>query len=116
MCSSDLGLTVVAVGTSLPELATTAMAAIRRHADVAYGNIVGSNIYNILGILGATAAIHPIAVPARIAELDIWIMLGATALLVLFARSGFTLQRWEGAAFLAAYAVYIVSLAIGGRA
>lgn len=111
-----IGLTVVAVGTSLPELATTAMAAIRRHADVAYGNIVGSNIYNILGILGATAVIHPIAVPARIAELDIWIMLGATALLVLFARSGFTLQRWEGLAFLAAYAVYIGSLAMGGRA
>ena len=111
-----IGLTVVAVGTSLPELATTAVAAIRRHADVAYGSIVGSNIYNILGILGATAAIHPIAVPARIAELDIWVMLGATALLVLFARSGFTLQRWEGAAFLAAYALYIGSLAVGARA
>jgi cation:H+ antiporter len=110
-----IGLTVVAVGTSLPELATTAVAALRRHADVAYGNIVGSNIYNILGILGATAAIHPIAVPARIAELDIWLMLGATALLVLFARSGWTLQRWEGVAFLTAYAVYIGSLAMGGR-
>ena len=101
-----IGLTIVAVGTSLPELVTSVMAAIKKQADVAYGNIIGSNIYNILGILGVTALIQPIDVPAQIAQVDIWVMLAATALLVFFARSGFKLVRWEGGAFLAAYVAY----------
>ena len=101
-----IGLTIVAVGTSLPELVTSVMAAIKKQADVAYGNIIGSNIYNILGILGVTALIQPIDVPPQIAQVDIWVMLAATALLVFFARSGFKLVRWEGGAFLAAYVAY----------
>lgn len=101
-----IGLTIVAVGTSMPELVTSVMAAIKKQADVAYGNIIGSNIYNIFGILGVTALIQPIDVPAQIAQVDIWVMLAATALLVFFARSGFKLVRWEGWAFLAAYAAY----------
>jgi cation:H+ antiporter len=72
-----IGLTLVAVGTSLPELATSVMAAIRRHADVAFGNIVGSNIFNVLGIAGLTAVVSPIPVPPEIAAFDIWAMLGA---------------------------------------
>lgn len=101
-----IGLTIVAVGTSMPELVTSVMAAIKKQADVAYGNIIGSNIYNILGILGVTALIQPIDVPPQIAQVDIWVMLAATALLVFFARSGFKLVRWEGGAFLAAYVAY----------
>ena len=75
-----IGLTVVAVGTSLPELIACVIAVLRKHADVALGNIVGSNIYNVLGILGLTSIIQPIEVPAEIAAFDIWVMLGVTAL------------------------------------
>lgn len=105
-----IGLTIVAVGTSMPELITSAVAAIRKHGDVAYGNIIGSNIYNILFILGTAALIEPIAIPAQIARFDIWIMVAATALLVLFARTGFKLHRWEGFAFVVAYAAYVGAL------
>ena len=101
-----IGLTIVAVGTSMPELVTSMMAALRKHADVAYGNIVGSNIYNVLFILGATSVIQPIDMPPQIAALDIWVMLAATALLVYFARTGAKLQRWEGWVFMACYAAY----------
>lgn len=109
-----IGLTIVAVGTSMPELVTSVMAAIRKHSDVAYGNIVGSNIFNVLFILGTTSIIAPIDMPAQIAAFDIWVMLAATALLVLFARTGITLQRWEGCVFVgcyAAYTGYLISIA-----
>lgn len=102
-----IGLTVVALGTSLPELITSVIAALRKHSDVALGNIIGSNIYNVLGILGVTALIKPIPVPPEIAALDIWVMVGATALLLLFLRSGWKLVRWEGAVFMGLYAAYI---------
>ncbi|MDZ7890907.1 MAG: calcium/sodium antiporter [Rhodoferax sp.] len=101
-----IGLTIVAVGTSMPELVTSVMAALRKHADVAYGNIVGSNIFNVLFILGSTSIIQPIDMPAQIAHFDIWVMLVATGLLVFFARSGATLQRWEGGVLLASYCAY----------
>lgn len=109
-----IGLTIVAVGTSMPEFVTSVMAAIRKHADVAYGNIVGSNIYNILFILGATSFVNPIDMPAQIARFDIWVMLATTALLVVFARTGIKLQRWEGMVFIgcyAAYTGYLISIA-----
>ncbi len=108
-----IGLTVVAVGTSLPELATSLMAAIRRQPEIAFGNIVGSNIYNVLGILGVTAVVHPIPVPPEIAAFDIWVMLAATAVLVTAAVTGWRITRREGAAMLAAYALYIGVLAAG---
>jgi cation:H+ antiporter len=101
-----IGLTIVAVGTSMPELVTSVMAAIRKHADVAYGNIVGSNIFNVLFILGTTSIIQPIDIPRQIASFDIWVMLAATALLVYFARTGAVLKRWEGAVFIAGYVAY----------
>ena len=109
-----IGLTIVAVGTSMPELVTSVMAALRKHADVAYGNIVGSNIFNVLFILGATSIIQPIDMPSQIAAFDIWVMLAATALLVYFARTGAKLQRWEGWVFMAcytAYTGYLISIA-----
>ncbi|MGB0084132.1 MAG: calcium/sodium antiporter [Rhodomicrobiaceae bacterium] len=102
-----LGLTVVAVGTSLPELAAAIIAALRGHPFIAFGNVVGSNIYNVLGILGATALIHPIVVPEQIAHVDIWVMLAAMVLLTIFAATGWRLSRAEGAALLTAYAAYI---------
>jgi cation:H+ antiporter len=103
-----IGLTLVAVGTSLPELATSVIAAFRRHGDVAFGNIVGSNIFNALGITGATALVAPIAVPGEIIRLDVWVMMATAVLLVLFAVSGWRVSRWEGAVCLIAYAGYLV--------
>jgi len=109
---SVIGLTVVAVGTSLPELIACIVAVLRKHEDVALGNIVGSNIYNILGILGTTALIKPIAVPPEIAAFDIWVMLGVTALLLVQLRSGWRLSRAEGALLVALYVGYSLILAM----
>jgi cation:H+ antiporter len=102
-----IGLTIVAVGTSMPELVTSLVAAWRRHADVALGNVLGSNIYNVLGIGGMTALIAPTAVPAEIARLDVWVMVVASALVLLLGRSGWRIGRREGAGLIAGYAAYV---------
>jgi cation:H+ antiporter len=104
-----IGLTIVAIGTSLPELATSAVAAYRGEADVAFGNVIGSNILNILCILGAAAVIRPFAVEGlRAADLVVF-MLSAVLLLPLMWR-GAILNRWEGALLLAGYVFYLYSL------
>lgn len=102
-----IGLTLVAVGTSLPELSISVIAALRRHADVAVGNILGSNIFNLLGILGVSALLQPLPVHARILQFDQWIMLGSSLLLLLFLYTGRRLNRFEGGILLAGYGVYI---------
>jgi cation:H+ antiporter len=102
-----IGLTIVAVGTSLPELATSVIAAMRKQTEIAVGNIVGSNIFNIFGILGVTALIAPIPAEARFAAIDVpWAMGVAVALTVLAAVLG-GLPRVAGVALLAGYAAYI---------
>jgi len=101
-----IGVTIVAVGTSLPELVTSVIAALKRQTDIALGNILGSNLFNILGILGLTAVITPLTVPREIMQLDIWVLLGATLALSVFAMSGWRLSRREGALMLLAYAGY----------
>lgn len=101
-----IGLTLVAVGTSLPELAASVIAAIRKHADVAVANILGSNFYNILGILGVTGIIAPIPFEGRIAQIDVWIMLAVSVLLYLIIRLRGNIGRLTGAAFMASYAAY----------
>lgn len=105
-----IGLTIVAVGTSLPELAVSTIAAYRGQGAVAVGNVVGSNIYNILGILGVTAVVHPLEVPEPIARFDVWVMLGVALWLIYFMLKGRTLGRVAGAALLAAYAGYLAIL------
>jgi cation:H+ antiporter len=107
-----IGLTVVAVGTSLPELVTSVIAARKGQVEVALGNIIGSNIFNILGILGATALVKPLVVPPEIANLDIWVMAVATVVLCLFAISGWKISRKEGAVLFAGYAVYLGYLVV----
>ena len=102
-----IGLTLVAVGTSLPELTVSVMAALRRHADVAIGNILGSNIFNLLGILGVAALTQPLIVNARILQFDQWIMLGAALVLPWFLHTGRRLGRAEGAVLLGGYVVYL---------
>lgn len=105
-----IGLTIVAVGTSLPELVTSVMAAIKKHADVAIGNIVGSNIFNILGILGVTAFVKPIVIPSVILEIDIWVMIGAAVLLTGLIALRHRISRRVGAGMLVLYVGYVVYL------
>lgn len=102
-----IGLTLVAVGTSLPELSISVIAALRRHADVAIGNILGSNIFNILGILGVSALLQPLPIHERILNFDQWVMLGTALLLMLFIYTGSRLNRLEGAILLLGYGVYL---------
>ncbi|KJS42000.1 MAG: sodium:calcium antiporter [Rhodospirillaceae bacterium BRH_c57] len=110
MSETLIGLTLVAVGTSLPELVTSVMAAIRKHADVAVGNVIGSNVFNLLGIMGITALVKPIPVPPEVLRLDLWVMSGVTALLLVFAITGWRLARWEAGVLLALYGVYMAVL------
>lgn len=102
-----IGLTIVAVGTSMPELVTSVIAAMKRQGDVAFGNVVGSNIYNILGIGGTTALIAPSNVPTEIVSFDAPMMVAVSLLLVLFAATGLRVGRREGAVLLAGYVGYI---------
>ncbi len=102
-----IGLTVVAVGTSLPELSISVIAALRRHADVAVGNVLGSNIFNLLGILGVSALLQPLPIPERVLQVDQWVMLGAAFLLGVFLYTGRSLSRLEGGILLACYVLYV---------
>ncbi len=103
-----IGLTIVAIGTSLPELATSAIAARKGNADIAVGNVVGSNIFNILFILGISAVIQPLPFRAQ-SNIDMGAVLVATILLFVFMFTGrrHALDRWEGVLFLMLYTVYI---------
>ena len=102
-----IGLTLVALGTSLPELSTTLMATIRNHGAVAIGNVIGSNVFNLLGIVGVTTVIAPIAVPPQIMAFDGWVMLATSALLLPFVFFCWPINRAGGIAMLVAYACYI---------
>ena len=102
-----IGLTLVAVGTSLPELATTVMAALRRQADVALGNVIGSNFFNLLGIIGIASLIAPIPVAAQFLNFDLWVMLGASLLIFPLVFLGKDLTRIWGVALSAIYLGYV---------
>ncbi len=108
---STIGLTIVAVGTSLPELATSAMAAYKKNPEIAVGNIVGSNIFNIFFILGITSLIRPLPFAAK-RNLDIGVLILANILLFLFMFTGKKrkLDRWEAGLFLIIYSAYILFL------
>lgn len=105
-----IGLTVVAVGTSLPELATGVMSALRKHSDIMIGNIVGSNIFNILFILGVTSVIQPIAVAPRFGEFDVPVMLGVTIGFAFLLLSHLGVRRLTAGAMLVAYVGYTLAL------
>jgi cation:H+ antiporter len=109
-----IGLTIIAAGTSMPEVATSIMAAIKGERDIAVGNVVGSNIFNIAGCLGITALVAPAALgvpmPASVMNFDIWVMLAvAVACLPVF-LTGREIARWEGGVFLGYYAAYVAYL------
>ncbi|MBI1401474.1 calcium/sodium antiporter [Hyphomonas sp.] len=116
-----IGLSIVAVGTSLPELATSVVAALRKRADVALGNIIGSNIFNILGIVGVTALVQPFSIRGDegavamagsqpvsiISSMDVGALVLSAGLLMLFAMTGRQIARWEGCVLLLGYALYM---------
>ncbi len=104
-----IGLTIVAAGTSMPELATSVVAAIRKQPDIAIGNIVGSNIFNILAILGLASIVVPIHAPG-ISGLDLVVMIVFTTLLIPMLYTGRLLHRVEGFVLLLLYAGYLVAL------
>jgi cation:H+ antiporter len=105
-----IGLTLVAVGTSLPELATTVAAALRREAGVALGNVIGSNIFNLLCIIGVASLVGPLPVPPDMLRLDLWVMLASSALLGVFILTARPIGRIAGLALIALYVVYLVQL------
>ncbi len=109
-----IGLTLVALGTSLPELVTSVLAAWRGQSGIAVGNVIGSNIFNILGILGVTALILPIPIQAGTIRLDLWVMLGTALLLLPLMRTGFRINRWEGGLLLGGALAWSAALFAGG--
>jgi cation:H+ antiporter len=110
MTERVIGLTIVSAGTSMPELAASIAAARRRETDVAIANVIGSNIFNLLGILALTAVYKPIAINPALVASDGWWMLGMTLLVFPLLRTGLRLTRVEGALLFAAYMVYVLLL------
>ena len=104
-----IGLTIVAAGTSMPELATSVVAAVRKQPDIAVGNVVGSNIFNILAILGVASIVSPLRAPG-VSMLDYGVMIGLTVLVIPLLYTGRLLHRLEGAALLTVYGVYMFIL------
>ncbi|MBC7164344.1 MAG: calcium/sodium antiporter [Roseovarius sp.] len=105
-----IGLTLVAVGTSLPELATTVMAALRKQADVALGNVIGSNMFNLLAIIGVTAMVGRVPVNADFLTFDLWVMMAASLVLVPFVFLGRDIGRLWGIVLTAGYAGYVLTV------
>jgi cation:H+ antiporter len=102
-----IGLTLVAAGTSLPELATTVIAAARRQADVAIGNVIGSNIFNLLAIIGITGLVAPVPIDPALLRFDVWVMLASALLLAPFVVLGWTLTRVWGCVLVGLYLAYL---------
>ena len=106
-----IGLTIVALGTSLPELAATAVAAYRKHTDVAIANVLGSCVFNVLSILGITALVSPLVVEPDIRNIDLWVMLAATVFVTVLLLKNCKIGRAAGIVLILAYVAYIASLA-----
>ncbi len=111
-----IGLTLIAVGTSLPELAASAAAALRRHPEISLGNVIGSNIFNMLCVAGLTATVVPLPVASQIRGFDLWVMLAATAALFPFLFAGLRIGRLVGLVLVLMYAGYIAALVFTGAA
>ena len=106
-----IGLTIVAAGTSMPELATSVVAALKKRTDIAIGNVIGSNIFNLLAVLGLTATIAPVETN-QINWTDMLVMLGTSLLLLPFMRTGFKIGRGEGVVLFVIYIAYTLYLIV----
>lgn len=102
-----IGVTVVAFGTSVPELAASVIAALRKQTDISIGNLIGSNIFNILSVLGITTVISDMKVDPAVLASDVWWMLGIALLIFPLIRMGYKVVRWEGVLLLIVYGLYI---------
>jgi cation:H+ antiporter len=105
-----IGITVVALGTSLPELASCLSAARRGESDIVLGNLVGSNIFNVLGMLAGASLLSPLSFPAAEIRPDLLVLLALSLVLVPFLITGRRIERWEAAALVTAYATYVAWL------
>ena len=105
-----IGLTIVSIGTSLPELATSIVAALRREADIAVGNVVGSNIFNVLAVLGIAPLVRPVAVAPSLYGLEMWVMMAFSIVLPILCRLELRLAKAEGVALIAGYLVFLWAL------
>jgi len=107
-----IGLSVIALGTSLPELATTVVAALRKHSAVALGNVIGSNLFNLLAVMGITALVAPIDIPLedRFLSFDLWVMVAASLLLLPYVLGRFKIGRVSGVLFCIAYVAFVAFL------
>ena len=110
-----IGLTVIAIGTSLPELAASVMAAVRGHPGLAIGNVMGSNLFNMFGVTGVSAGVsgvffESLKVPLQVVQFDLWVMSGATVLICMILLRGWRIVRLGGVAMLALYLLYIAVL------
>lgn len=101
-----IGLTIIAAGTSMPELATSVVAAFRKQSDIALGNVLGSNLFNLLFVLGGAALVFPVKT-GGMKPVDVWMMVGVTVLLLPMMVSGRRVNRWEGGALAASYVGYV---------
>ena len=108
-----IGLTIVAIGTSLPELATSIVAAYRGHSDVCVGNVLGSNLFNLFGITGVTALFAPLPFSDKVVGFDLWMLLAATLIIIPFMLSGRRISRVEGSILLVLYLGFIASQFFG---
>ncbi|HZD24892.1 MAG TPA: calcium/sodium antiporter [Alphaproteobacteria bacterium] len=113
---SVIGLTLVALGTSMPELATSMVAAIRRHGDVALGNVIGSNLFNLLGIMGTTALVIRVPVPKDFLDFDLWVLLATALLTMPFVVGMNAIGRRAGGLLTLAYIAYVYTLFHGASA
>ncbi|GAA0423710.1 MAG: calcium/sodium antiporter [Bacillota bacterium] len=111
MSEALVGLTIIAVGTSLPELVTSITAALKKESEIALGNIVGSNIFNILFVLGTSSVITPLAVNGKVI-IDIIMMIGLTVLLLIFSRTNYRIGKTEGVFLVAGYVLYVAYIII----
>ncbi len=114
MSETVIGLTIIAGGTSLPEVATSVTAALKNERDLAIGNVVGSNIFNLLLILGLSALVSPagLSVPASMLQLDLWVLLGTAVICFPIFFSGYVISRGEGVILLLLYIGYITILIV----
>ena len=106
-----IGLTILAIGTSLPELFASVSAALKGHGDLAVANVIGSNMFNVLGILGATSLVTTLPFAPEIQTIDLWVMAGSSVVLIPILITGWRIVRSEGVLLLAGYAGYIASIA-----
>lgn len=109
MSDAVIGLTIVAGGTSLPELATSMVSAKKGNSDIAIGNVIGSNVFNILMIIGVTGLVKPMHIKG-ITSLDLIVMLASILLLWFFCRTTYKVKRWEGAVLAISYIAYLAWL------